>query len=335
MSSGWLRYTGSSFLRQRLALSVVSGKPIVIADIRAKDEEPGLRDYEASFLRLLDKICDGSDISIDETGTTLRYKPGQIVGGSGLVHSCPSSRCLTYFLEVRALDFAGIAALGRQKNEWLADVGQVTNNSVDVAMSRSLAPEQAAFNVAIVREHDGSSVAIKVTKVPWAGHLNQEKAIAGSEHPNLVKLLAELYDNDGVIMELCEGSTEGYPCAAEEGTCADWAAETIGQKELPNEHAVNPKAPNLPQNPILRKFLKLTCMEAPPLEIYGSFSNANNLINKLGAAENREQGLQMPECQNLSVKLDQVQSNKLEGDMLDDQEMDIYSDPDPHYNGRL
>ena len=26
-----------------------------------------------------------------------------------------------------------------------------------------------------------------------------------------------------------------------EGTCADWAAETIGQKELPNEHAVNPK----------------------------------------------------------------------------------------------
>eukprot|EP00439_Symbiodinium_sp_Y106_P075516 s601_g15.t1 len=99
MSSGWLRYSGSSFLRQRLALSVVSGKPIVIADIRAKDEEPGLRDYEASFLRLLDKICDGSDISIDETGTTLRYKPGQIVGGNGLVHSCPSSRCLTYFLE--------------------------------------------------------------------------------------------------------------------------------------------------------------------------------------------------------------------------------------------
>lgn len=127
MSSGWLRYSGSSFLRQRLALSVVSGKPIVIADIRAKDEEPGLRDYEASFLRLLDKICDGSDISIDETGTTLRYKPGQIVGGSGLVHSCPSSRCLTYFLEGLLL----IAPLAKQP--LTVRLKGVTNNSVDVS----------------------------------------------------------------------------------------------------------------------------------------------------------------------------------------------------------
>eukprot|EP00435_Cladocopium_sp_Y103_P026750 s199_g6.t1 len=92
-----LRYRGSNFLRQRLVLSTVSGRPVVITDIRVKDEEPGLRDYEASFVRLLDKLC--SDISIDETGTTLKYRPGQIVGGSGLVHSCPPSRSLTYFLE--------------------------------------------------------------------------------------------------------------------------------------------------------------------------------------------------------------------------------------------
>jgi RNA 3'-terminal phosphate cyclase-like protein len=72
---------------------------VVITDIRVKDEEPGLRDYEASFVRLLDKICDGTDISIDETGTVLRYTPGQIIGGDGLVHNCPSSRGITYFLE--------------------------------------------------------------------------------------------------------------------------------------------------------------------------------------------------------------------------------------------
>lgn len=58
-----------------------------------------MRDYEASFVRLLDKLCDGSDISIDETGTSLRYKPGQIIGGDGLAHTCPPSRGLTYFLE--------------------------------------------------------------------------------------------------------------------------------------------------------------------------------------------------------------------------------------------
>lgn len=94
-----LRYKGSNFLRQRLCLATVSGRPVVITDIRPKDEEPGLRDYEASFIRLLDKICDGSDISIDETGTVLRYTPGQIIGGDGLVHNCPSSRGVTYFLE--------------------------------------------------------------------------------------------------------------------------------------------------------------------------------------------------------------------------------------------
>lgn len=94
-----LRYRGSNFLRQRLCLATLSGRPIVVTDIRPKDEQPGLRDYEASFVRLLDKICDGSEISIDETGTVLRYKPGQIVGGSGIAHTCPNSRGLVYFLE--------------------------------------------------------------------------------------------------------------------------------------------------------------------------------------------------------------------------------------------
>lgn len=94
-----LRYRGSNFLRQRLCLATVSGKAIVVSDIRSRDEEPGLRDYEASFVRLLDKICDGADINIDETGTVLRYRPGQIMGGTGLAHTCPPSRGVVYFLE--------------------------------------------------------------------------------------------------------------------------------------------------------------------------------------------------------------------------------------------
>lgn len=94
-----LRYRGSNWLRQRLCLATVSGRPVVISDIRPRDEDPGLRDFEASFVRLLDKLCDGSDININETGTVLRYTPGQIIGGDGLVHTCPSSRCVTYFLE--------------------------------------------------------------------------------------------------------------------------------------------------------------------------------------------------------------------------------------------
>jgi len=94
-----LKYKGANFLRQRLCLSTISGRPLVITEIRSRDEQPGLRDHEASFIRLLDKLCDGSDVSIDETGTSLRYRPGQIIGGQGLVHNCPATRGLTYFLE--------------------------------------------------------------------------------------------------------------------------------------------------------------------------------------------------------------------------------------------
>ncbi|CAK0802431.1 unnamed protein product [Prorocentrum cordatum] len=45
-----LRYRGSNWLRQRLCLSTVSGRPVVITDIRPRDEEPGLRDFEAQSL---------------------------------------------------------------------------------------------------------------------------------------------------------------------------------------------------------------------------------------------------------------------------------------------
>ncbi|CAK8985265.1 unnamed protein product [Durusdinium trenchii] len=126
-SGNALRYSGSNFLRQRLVLSTISGRPVVISDIRPKDEEPGLRDYEASFVRLLDKLCDGSDISIDETGTTLKYRPGQIIGGSGLVHTCPPSRCLTYFLEGLLL----LAPLAKQP--LTVRLKGVTNSAEDVS----------------------------------------------------------------------------------------------------------------------------------------------------------------------------------------------------------
>jgi hypothetical protein len=41
----------------------------------------GLCDYEASFLRLIEKIVDGSEIFVNETGTAMQYRPGMISGG--------------------------------------------------------------------------------------------------------------------------------------------------------------------------------------------------------------------------------------------------------------
>ncbi|KAK2513884.1 Rcl1 [Columba guinea] len=106
-----LSYAGCNFLRQRLVLATLSGRPLKIRKIRAKEEDPGLRDFEASFIRLIDKVTNGSRIEINQTGwwfvskadelpagTTLYYQPGLLYGGS-LEHDCSPSRSIGYYLE--------------------------------------------------------------------------------------------------------------------------------------------------------------------------------------------------------------------------------------------
>ena len=63
-----LRFRGSGHFRLRLACATLSGRTIRIDDIRARDENPGLRDYEASLLRLLEKVTNGCVVEINETG---------------------------------------------------------------------------------------------------------------------------------------------------------------------------------------------------------------------------------------------------------------------------
>ncbi|KAJ7424560.1 RNA 3'-terminal phosphate cyclase-like protein [Pitangus sulphuratus] len=93
-----LSYAGCNFLRQRLVRATLSGRPLKIRKIRAKEEDPGLRDFEASFIRLIDKVTNGSRIEINQTGTTLYYQPGLLYGGS-LEHDCSPSRGIGYYLE--------------------------------------------------------------------------------------------------------------------------------------------------------------------------------------------------------------------------------------------
>ncbi|KAG8130585.1 putative RNA 3'-terminal phosphate cyclase-like protein [Naja naja] len=57
-----------------------------------------LTDFEANFLRLIDKITNGSRIEINQTGTTLYYQPGLLHGGS-LEHDCSENRSIGYYLE--------------------------------------------------------------------------------------------------------------------------------------------------------------------------------------------------------------------------------------------
>lgn len=95
-SSGIPVFEGHENFRLRLVISTLSGTPIKITKIRSGDFNPGLKDEEVSFLRLLELVTNGSSIEISYTGTSIIYKPGIIIGGSH-THTCTGSS-IAYFL---------------------------------------------------------------------------------------------------------------------------------------------------------------------------------------------------------------------------------------------
>jgi RNA 3'-terminal phosphate cyclase-like protein len=121
----YIKLDGSSHFRQRLVLSTLSGKPLQIDAIRADDQSPGLKDYEASLLRLIEKVTNGCSITINETGTRLRYRPGFVHGGGDLSHDCGTSRSIGYFLEPLCL----IAIFG--KYPLTIKLTGITNDDID------------------------------------------------------------------------------------------------------------------------------------------------------------------------------------------------------------
>lgn len=96
--SPYVTFQGSQNFRLRIVLSTLSGKPIKIEKVRSTDLNPGLKDYEISFLRLMESVTNGSQIEISFTGTTVIYRPGIIIGGSH-THNCPNSKPVGYFVE--------------------------------------------------------------------------------------------------------------------------------------------------------------------------------------------------------------------------------------------
>eukprot|EP00041_Stephanoeca_diplocostata_P015377 m.293085 g.293085 ORF g.293085 m.293085 type:complete len:360 (+) comp20014_c0_seq3:260-1339(+) len=117
-------FESSAHFRQRLVLATLSNKPVRFDNIREKSEEPGLKDHEVSFLRLIDKMSNGARIDINYTGTSVTYRPGIILGGR-ISHECPSSRAVGYFLEA----VIPLAPFGKKPLQ-LTLTG-VTNNNVD------------------------------------------------------------------------------------------------------------------------------------------------------------------------------------------------------------
>ncbi|KAF0687225.1 Aste57867_20987 [Aphanomyces stellatus] len=126
-SGGTLKFQGCAHFRQRLICATLSGRRIRIDNIRGDSEEPGITEFEANFLRLLDNVTNGSQIEINETGTVLKYTPGFIVGGT-IEHDCGTKRAIGWFLE------ALVALAPFAKRPLVATLKGITNDDVDVSV---------------------------------------------------------------------------------------------------------------------------------------------------------------------------------------------------------
>ncbi|KAL0074560.1 RNA 3'-terminal phosphate cyclase [Phycomyces blakesleeanus] len=122
-----VRYEGHNYLRQRLILATLSGKTVRIDKIRSNDENPGLKEYEASFLKLLEKVTNGSTIEISYTGTSIVYRPGGIQGGR-VEHDCGTDRSIAYFLEPM------IALAPFSKLPFVLTLQGITTDHIDISM---------------------------------------------------------------------------------------------------------------------------------------------------------------------------------------------------------
>lgn len=149
-----VKLRGSAQFRSRLVLSILSGRPVRISGIREKSERPGVNAVEVSFLRLLDKLTNGTRISINETGTTVNFRPGMVVGGR-LEHDCAKGRAVGYYIE-------GVLPLcAFSKGGMELTLRGVTDNDVDVSLDALMAstlpvmgrfgPELGAWKLRIVK----------------------------------------------------------------------------------------------------------------------------------------------------------------------------------------
>ena len=118
---------GTAFFRHYIVASLLSGRGLVFDNIRVDGERVGLIEHEVNFLRLVDKITNGTQIEINETGTRVRIKPG-IVAGGYITHECVKQRGMGYYLEPLLM----LAPFAKKPIE--VTLEGVTNNQIDIGI---------------------------------------------------------------------------------------------------------------------------------------------------------------------------------------------------------
>ncbi len=127
--SGTVKCKGATQFRLRVACCMLSCRRLVISQIREDDRQPGITDYEASFLRLVEKMVNGARFAVNDTGTQVSISPGLITGGE-VRHDCGKTRGVGYFIEgiLPLLPFC--------KQPLMAEFTGVTSEDLDLGADR-------------------------------------------------------------------------------------------------------------------------------------------------------------------------------------------------------
>lgn len=90
-----------NYFRLRIAFSLLTMTPIEIKNIRSNEANIGISKSEFSFLKLIEKITNGSNVFISNTGTVVKFSPGIITNNYGdyFEFECETERNLSYYLE--------------------------------------------------------------------------------------------------------------------------------------------------------------------------------------------------------------------------------------------
>ena len=123
----YIEFNGSNYFRLKIAYSFLLNKPIRISEIRSESINPGLTKYEISFLKLISLISNGTEIKINQTGTSFTLNPGTITNnyGDNIRFDCDNSRNITYYAE----GLIPICLFGKESLH--INLTGITNNIID------------------------------------------------------------------------------------------------------------------------------------------------------------------------------------------------------------
>jgi RNA 3'-terminal phosphate cyclase-like protein len=246
-NSQMLRFDdGAVQFRQRLVVSIVSCRPLLIRNIRSEDlEAPGLRQYEASFLRLIDSMTNGSRIEINNTGTQLRFVPGLLVGGD-IQHECPqgdvntddtqlsdSVRSIGWFLE-------GILPLAPFGKEPLRlQLFGITDGTADIDPSvdylkASVFPIMKLFQIGDVDANDFLSPSPPVLKILTRGAAPAGGGVVEFYCPTVKDLKPIDYTDPGLFKRVRGTATSCKVVSSSMAARAAYSAKGVLHRLLPD-----------------------------------------------------------------------------------------------------